>query len=457
MHDIERAGGHGIESVDYANTTAKNVGVRTFRQSVPRLSYDEMEKVYRTSGVLRKGINKKARDAIRKGFILKPDEDDTDDEHELNAAMRGWMRDTAYKAKAIKALRDMYVFGDGFLELGYDEPRGTSSMDAPARNAEVVKVFDVDPLHIRPVKDPENGEIVAYLSGEGVRDIPFQTVKAWARGRRGELPKGIKAVHPDRIDHYQVNTIRSDKDGYGIGVIEAAYINALAKLAGDLSAGDVLEWYAKGFFVLNIDYASPEELKQARRQMEAAKEARKNYFVGSERHNFDIKSPLIANVKPFYDNFYIELAGALEMPVMVLLGVQKGSVTGSEVDLVEYYDDIASLQELLLEAPLMQLAQRVLKRSDFSIKWQVLYVNKQTEADIRFKDAQSASQLYGSGILSRREAIQFLRNNGELPVAGSVPDGYGEKGQVAGPDTPEGDDPPERDDKDDSFSDLPEV
>ena len=435
--------------MDYAGNRPRANPVRSFKESIPRLSYEELELAYRRSALVFKGVNRKSRDAIRKGFRVLPDTEDRDLALQLDAQAREWMRRTGFKTKTIRALREMFVLGDGFLELGFRS--GEDAASPPPRRAEPASVYNVDPVSIRPARHPDTGDVVAYLHGPNVRSVPQREVSAFAAG--GKLPRGCTAIHPDRIIHFQVNSIRDPQDGYGISIIEAAYVNVVSKLAGDLAAGDILEWYAKGFFTLNIEYATPEELKQATELLEAAKNARKNYFVGSDRSKFDVKTPSVANVKPFYDNFHIEIAAALEMPTMVLLGVQKGTVTGSGTDLVEYYDDIAAFQELLLEAPMLNVLRRVLNRDDFSIAWTPLYADKQTEADIQFKRAQSAAQVFGSSILSRREAIRFLKD-GELPNPDDVPDGYAPKGAQAPPVSPDEDTPPAEDEPDEGEDEV---
>lgn len=436
-------GTHGPE--DNTPEGRAKMDARSFSTEIPRLPPSELELAYRKSGIIRKGINRKARDALKKGFVLVPDEEDSEDAKALNRELSFWMRSTAYKKKAIQALREMYVFGDGFLELGF-EPDDDSADEPPLPGADPVAVYNVDPYAIRPVKEHRSGRedsglIVCYLTGPNVRDIPREEIRAWVEGLR-ELPRGVKVIHPERIQHFQVETLRDDPDGLGISVIEAAYINALAKMIGDKTAGDILEWYAQGFFVLNIKYGTEEELKKGLEILAQAKRERRNYFCGSERTEFDIKSPSIANVKPFYDNFYIELSAALEIPTMLLLGVQKGTVTGSETDTVEYYDDVLAFQELLFDAPMYDLLSRVLGRSDFTIKWTPLYVDKQTESNIRFKDTQSAVALAGAKLLTRGQAIEYLRT-GKLPDLADIidPDEYVDgatqtKGDPGDPDEP---------------------
>lgn len=424
-----------IKSVDYANSRATANPVRNFAQVVPLLTPAEMEKAYRSSGLIFKGVNKKARDTLRKGFRVVPDAEDREVAKTLNATAREWMRSTGYLPKAIQALREMFVFGDGFLELSFP---GNADSFSPAPSKAPVAIYNVDPFSILPVKAPGTGAIMAYLAptadNVNVRRLDRKEVKKWAAGT-GPLPKGVVAIHPTRIQHFQVNALRQNPDGLGISIIQAAYINALAKLAGDNAAGDVLEWYSKGFFVLKIRDGTPEEIEEALDALEAAKQAHKNYFAGSDRSDFDIKSPLIANVKQFYDNFHIDIAAALEMPVMVLIGVQTGTVTGSETDLTQYYDDVHGFQTLHLEAPILDMMERVLGRDDISVEFAPIYVNKQTEADIAFKRAQATSQLFGSKVLSRAEAIRFMRD-GELPNPDEVPDEYDESADEDGAGAP---------------------
>lgn len=422
---------HGIEQLDYANSRARVNPVRNFTQSIPLLSPEEMERAYLGSGLIWKGVNKKARDAFRKGFRIVPDDQDREDEAELNAQAREWLREMGYFSKAIQALREMFVFGDGFLELAY--PDGANSF-SPAPNRAPAAVYNVDPFSLLPVRSPQTGAIMAYLAPAddktNVRRLDRNDVRKWAAAPKSNpLPKGVKAIHPSRIQHFQANALRQNPDGLGISVIQAAYVNALAKLAGDLAAGDVLEWYSKGFFVVNVEYGTQEELEETRKALDAAKQARKNYFVGSERSKFDIKSPTVASIKQFYDVFYADIAGALEMPQMALSGVQTGTVTGSETDLSQYYDDIHGFQTLHLEKPLLDMIRRVLGRTDISLDFAPLYVNKQTEADIAMKRSQATAGLFGAGVLSRRESIRFMAT-GELPNPETVPDEYGDFREV---------------------------
>jgi hypothetical protein len=423
-----------IEKVDYAGQDARAVQVRTFSEAVPLLSLAEMKRVYESNALVFKGVNKRAKDAIRKGFVVVPDKENREDALRMNAAVRKWMQQTHYVPRAIKAIREMFALADGFLELVYAD--GAASDQAPPSNMAPSAVYNVDPLNILPVKDPKTGDAKAFLtvindSSEpllGVkkaRDLDRRAVRAWAAGK-GKLPKGVRAIHPDRMQHFQVHSLGDDPDLLGLSVIQIAYVNCLAKLAGDLAAGDILEWYSKGFFVLNIEFATPEELKAGKAQLEDAKRARKNHFVGSERSKFDIKSPSLPNVEPLYKNFQLEFAAALEMPTMVLTGNPKGTVTGSDADLNQYNDDNEAFQSLLLDDLMLDLVRRILNRKDVSIQWTPVYVEKQTLADIRLKDAQSAAQLYGGGILSRREVIRYLRT-GELPDPEKVPEAYGSK------------------------------
>jgi hypothetical protein len=416
----------------------------------------ELEYSYRRSGLIFKGINQKARDACKAGYTLIPDADTPEGRDALLAKWREFQRRTNYERKKEQALREAYAFGDGFLEMVF--PGKSYTPVAPG--AVPVDVVNVDPYSLRPIRDhrpdsPTFNQTVAYWfaphpsttpngTGQDIRAIPLTVVRQWVEDGmptdKNRLPYYVLAViHPSRIQHFQPYSVRGDPDNLGMSVIEAAYINALSKMAGDRAAGDILEWYSKGFFVVNVDYGSLEELKETRKMLDAAQKARRNYFVGSERSKFDIKSPQLVNVEPFYQQFYIEFAAALEMPLMILIGVQKGTVTGSSVDIIQYYDDVGAFQRLHVEPVQRQLLDRVLATTAYDIKWTPLYVDKQTEADLRFKGAQAAAALSGAQLLTKRQAIHYLKT-GELPDEADIPDEYAE-GATQVSDTPEGGDP----------------
>lgn len=423
--------GVAIRGIEYADDHRTASGLLSSGLRIERFAPEELELTYRRSGLIFKGINKKARDAFKAGFEVVPDDEIPEKRRTMNLAVRTWLRERAFVPKAEQAVREAYTYGDGFLELVYP---GDPASPAPGGTAPL-RVKNVNPFTIRPVKDhragsPTRDDIVAYWFGdENIRKVPVEQVRKWVE--TGEKPREVQAViHPSRLAHFQPYAVRGDPDGLGLSVIEAAYFAALSKTTGIHSLGDILEWAGQGFLFLNIDFATEDELKAAEKKLAAAKKARKTYFVASERAKGTFAEPVLPNVDSFFNQFHVEFAGALEMPTMILMGVQKGTVSGSSVDIIEYYDDVGAFQRSHVEPHLFPILVRVLNTSAFSVRFTPLYVDKQTRADQTFKVFQAATAAVGAQVFTRRQAVEFMRRelpDADLPDPSAVPDEYVEK------------------------------
>lgn len=422
--------GTAIRGIEFSDDYRTASGRLASTLRIDRLDETELELTYRRSALIFKGVNQKARDAFKAGFEIVPDDGDVDERRVLNQKARDWMRETRFRPKVEQAIREGYWAGDGFVELVYP---GDSTLPAPAATAPT-KVVNVAPFCMRPVRDHRagsetRGDVLFYAWGPNVRKVPREQIERWVEG--GERPREIESVlHPERVAHFQPYPIAGDADGYGLSVIEAAYINVISKTVSDRSLGDIMAWAGQGFFTINVDFATEEELKRTKQYLEASLKERKTYFVGSERTKYETHEPVVPNVSPFYSQFYVEIAAALEMPTMILMGVQKGTVSGSSVDIIQYYDDVRAFQEAHVEPVLFPILTRVVGGSEFNIRWTPLHVDKQTAADTTFKFMQAAVGATGAQLLTRRQAVAFLRRalpEADLPSPEDVPDEYVEK------------------------------
>lgn len=425
--------GTAIRGIEYADDDRTESGKQAGTVlRVERLEPAELETTYRRSGLIFKGINQKARDAFKAGFELVPDDGDTSARRVMNLKVRDWMRSTKARPRFQQGIREGYWAGDGYVELVYP---GGAMTPAPAALAPT-RLVNVAPFKMRAVLDHRpgsetRGQVLWFVFGERVRDIPREQLQRWVEG--GEQPREVESVlHPTRVAHFQPYPIAGDPDGYGMSVIEAAYISVISKTVGDRSMGDIMAWAGQGFFTLNVENATEDELKRAKKYIEASLKARKTYFVGSEKAKWETHEPVVPNVDPFYKQFYIEIAAALEMPTMILMGVQKGTVSGSSVDIIQYYDDVHAFQEDHVEPVLLPLLVGIVGRSDFHVSWTPLHVDKQTLADFTFKFGQTASGLVGAQILTKRQAVVMLKRalpHLDLPDPEDVPDEYVEKAE----------------------------
>ncbi|MEM2508964.1 MAG: DUF1073 domain-containing protein, partial [Candidatus Thermoplasmatota archaeon] len=277
----------------------------------------ELETAFRRDPLIFKGITKKAEDIFREGWSIENPFDGTFAPEDLRKKIEDFEKRINLKEKLKILAMNTFIYGDGYLEL--DD--GEENPEKELRYGQLKNVWLVYPPAVRKVFD-ENGEIKLYeynFAGKNVK------------------------LHPSRIINTKFYTYGEGNEG--ISVIEVAYNNLLSKMNSDIAVGHIIYKTGKPFPILKKNTLATEE------EMDKAEEIIKNLnpetgLALDGDWEFELKNPSPINPHPFNENFYINLGAALRMPSLILIGVQKGTVTGSEVDLVDYYKDIKNLQEM---------------------------------------------------------------------------------------------------------------
>jgi phage-related protein (TIGR01555 family) len=129
-----------------------------------------------------------------------------------------------------------------------------------------------------------------------------------------------------------------------------------------------------------------------------------------------------AGLDTLMDKFSEQISGALQIPLVRLLGQSPGGLNSSgESDLITYYDGIAKHQESKLRQPLSYLLD-ILSRSVVGkeiprgtrFKFNPLWLPKESEtAEIASKNTNSIIAAYNAGLISREEARDEFRQSTE--------------------------------------------
>ncbi|MBC7128402.1 MAG: DUF1073 domain-containing protein [Thermoplasmatales archaeon] len=317
------------------------------------ISDRDKELAFRRDPLIFKGITKKAEDIFREGWDIIKAVEETDADKEIRKKIYDFNQRTNLKEKLKLLAINTLIYGDGFLEL--DDGGDNPEMELEEGGLKNIHIIYPPAMKLRINK---SGDVEAYEYDYNGIHINF---------------------HPTRIIHCKFYTY--GEGHYGVSVIEVAYNNLLAKMNADVAVGEILYMTGKPFPILKKNTTATEQ------EMEDAENIIKNLnprsgIVLDGDWNFDLKSPSVINTYPFNENFYINLAAALRMPHMILLGVQKGTVTGSEVDLADYYKDIKNLQEIIFTPILKRIYKAYLSNFDFNIWWLPLFTNEREEAEI---------------------------------------------------------------------------
>lgn len=352
-----------------------------------RLSFAEIEAAYLKDALVFRGVNKKSRDVFKSWHVF-----DKDADKGAVAKLQAFARRVGLKRVLTNALSDALLYGDAFIEKVYDGDTAPNEAEPSTKRLKALSL--VNPKTMRPIRDtqpgsPSLGEVIGYEQQVDSVRLRF---------------------HPSRFIHLQPYNIGDDERG--VGAVEAAYTIIVAKIKGDKALGDILTWHAKGYFALKIQDATDEELVKGYEMVKKAREQGVNFFVGSDRHDYDIKPGAQVNPTPFLDEFHTDIAAALDMPKDLLIGASAGAITGSETNLRDYYEDCAAFRDLYFSAVVEELyaAELGVDVADLSARpvWPPLFVNEQAEADTRFKTAQAYSIAYRDQAITKNEYRQAL-------------------------------------------------
>jgi len=179
----------------------------------------------------------------------------------------------------------------------------------------------------------------------------------------------------------------------------------------DEALGEIISWFGHGILDMTVENMTDEQMKN----MVKIFNTHPDYYVHDQDYELDVKNPSQFNPKEFFNVFNSNIAAAAEMPTHILTGESIGDVTGSEVNVSDYYNDIANIQEIVFTPILISVYKQLLESNNirwkYKIDWNPVFVDELSEAKIYQTRAYAASQLFNAGIIDIKEA-RFIMNEG---------------------------------------------
>jgi len=355
-----------------------------------QLTKTDLKKYYWGNPIVFKGINKKARDLIVEWFNIENPIDGEDVPEEKEKIINDFVRDKGVKHILSKVIADTYILGNGFFEYNC---KGNKEPEQPLTGT-LVSLEYINPETITNYKYDETNTFVEYWE-QKIGDN-----KTW--------------IHHSRIGHLAFYT---DTDRpMGISPIEVAR----QAIKGDNENTEAL---AKniGLFgnpILTINTTSNNNKNEVDDAFASLAKFKKKIIkvglAGFKDTKFDMLNPNTPNPQATIYHFYVELAAGLEMPMMLLIGEQKGKLTGSEVELEDYYKGIKALQNIHLSPVINKMCSLLFNMEwNYDIFWNPLYVNEKQEIENKTKIMKELGELYSKhGIVDMMEVRQLLREYG---------------------------------------------
>lgn len=268
----------------------------------------------------------------------------------------------------------------GWIEANPDatkEPQTVSGIDylhAIPSTAITLIHTDLDPL------SDSYGEITAY------------TIKQ-PRGSKDQTSEGQptdKVFPASRFLHWRNDFI--DDDPKGISIFETLYDKFTVKKNMDYAIGEVMMSSAKPFPILTLpDDADDDEMNAADKELDNIDI--KSHFIKPTGYELKFEGPTnVLNPKPYTDYMLQTLAAGSLGSKVALLGAEAGALTGSEVNIGEWYVSVADEQKNVVEPMLHEFNKRlesfgIIPPGKDKFEWAALY-----EMDDKEKGAIEASK-----------------------------------------------------------------
>jgi len=374
-----------------SNSKVKRIGSNNeYRNSdlVKGVNLELLRKIVVSEPLIRKAIFKKNRDTFKNWFLIKDNDGNILSDRNYKI-VKAFDKKTMFPALLFQAGVSANIYGTGFIEKIYNENSNTSSMSKITSRKKLIDLELINSENIKErKKNPDN-------------DNDNTLYPVYHRGNMDE-----QFIHPSRLE-----VVRIDKlpfSYFGISTVKILWNVLNSKMNADVSSGELLNWYGRGMYDIEIDGMTPEDETETKNQVKK----HPDYLIHDEKVKVSVVNPTRIDPTPFYEYFYTNIAAALEMPKHMLTGSELGNVTGSEVGTSAYYSDIENIQKLvftpIIEGIYKELFRSYNKTWDYEIVWNPIFVDELSEAKILQTRSYSATQAANASIIDTGEARRML-------------------------------------------------
>ena len=350
---------------------------------IPGIQRTDLGPLAKGQPMFRKGMWKENKDIFGEGWSVTHKEEDQDvDDNDLDL-IQEFDKKAQTKYKLEQAGISANIYGDGFLELIFEEPKNTTlAQDIPVGAPPTdLSVFNAAYIS----KTERRGDILFYI---------YQDKKK-------------QYLHPNRVSHIVKKRLPGEL--FGISDVYTCRSILRSMMNADIFFGEFIEWAGKGVFDLTLTGANDTDLKDAEKKLK-----RQNIQIHDENAVWNVLNPVAMSPKEYYDYFFINIAATFDMPQHILTGVQPGQLTGSEIGLSDYYKSIINYQEVIFTPVLERIYKLLLEGNnssfdDYEITWNPIYIDENAEATILLTRTNAASMALDRFVIDANEYRQIMK------------------------------------------------
>lgn len=344
-----------------------------------------------------RAIERHSMDLTRLGFTLCDPE--TGEPVEEDQELQAWFEELGFYEVTPQGIKDSHITGDGFVEFLYDDdaPNGMT----PAEG-EPVGLRLIDPTEID-------------LQQEG-RDIILRQRNA----------VGNVELHESRWHQFRVHEITGDL--HGVSSIVLASRAILAKVKADRGGGEAL--YKTGLpfrvaTIANTRGANDESISTVQ-EILADPEA-SNVIVWTDDLEVEQLNPTNIDPTPWVNGWIESICVSVGVPTPLVRGVQAGAVTGSEVNLHDYHEQLHAQQCTIIEPLVRRLVASRYPDLEYVVKWAEFPMPDAARAELMMAKSRSYEVLVRNGFTreaaARLAGLDFMEDDFGTPQG--TPDAAG--------------------------------
>ncbi|MHA1286177.1 MAG: anti-CBASS protein Acb1 family protein [Candidatus Thorarchaeota archaeon] len=376
-------------------------------------SLKQLLEIYNEEPMMQRGINKKAKDLVEAGFEITGRNKRY--ANKINDEFQDFVKEKNILYRLWRTCADAMIYGNGFLEMVYEDDTYDAELPPEGEWAEIKQVSPRTIIIVeeRHKNNERYGEIVKYLSVPPTWGLGMNTSLAYPYlviGNNMTIPfRNATPVHPDRIIHLKFNA-QSDSH-CGRSLIEPLYSVLSSKIDADKSFGTILKRHAKPFLDVTIVDGKPAEIEVAGQwcQQINSRPDKVSHLVHDDKWQSKVLGAegKVLRPKEYMDYLTEQISICIGIPKTLLVGSEQGTISGSELNLVAYFQQIESEQQTIL-TPIIKRMMRAYFPEEYDlsglgVEWKHPYADEMGMVKSAFMDSQGMVKAYESGLLPKNE------------------------------------------------------
>jgi phage-related protein (TIGR01555 family) len=364
---------------------------KEFKLFQTKIDFKDLKYLYQREGLATNAVDVPANDAFSKWFEVRSYSDSAKqiENKTLEDAIWKLNRDLNVRSRFLEAYVYCRLYGLGLVVIGLKDSTGDMSKK-PQNVTGVDYLVALSAAEVKEIHFDENPKSPTY--GE----IDHYTLRI--KSKSGEQNKDI---HASRVIHVMQKTL--EKSPWGLSILEPAFdlFEVLKNI--DWSSGEAYYQNASPLYVLTYKgHPSAEDLGQAEEDMKEIRVTSRYIKPESWELSTVPGSGVALDPTKYFDPIVERIAGAVKVPKQILLGTAAGALASGQVNLAQYYKDIAAIQTNFIEPLLLDFYTRlqkwkILPKGDFDLEWATLWeMDEKEKALLTMQKAVTARNLVGN-------------------------------------------------------------